>query len=104
MSNKKPPHKTSPHISLTEQKFGVEMEEFREDDATTPPEWISVNDRLPAPKTQCKAKTKDGVDNTGEAYYDGSKWWYAPIGSDSKFRLKEDFVTHWMSLSDSTTK
>lgn len=61
-------------------------------------EWISVKDRLPDAGEMCRAKTLDGVDEKGEALFDGTYWWYSPRKSLTNFRLKEGFVTDWKPI------
>lgn len=61
--------------------------------------WIEIT-KPPKPNTQCKAKTPGGIDNVGEAWFDGKKWWYWEEGSTVKFGLKDGWVTHYIPIRE----
>lgn len=63
--------------------------------------WIESK-TPPKPNTQCKAKTPNGIDENGDAWYDGNKWWYWPKNSDAKFGMKGGYITHYIPLYERT--
>lgn len=65
--------------------------------------WIKSS-TPPEPNTQCKAKTPDGTDNIGQAWFDGKKWWNWEQGASVKFGLKDGWVTHYIPLFKRTQK